>query len=99
MGMFCIGIIFHYPQQILLIDTPSLLSFLGLTRHAVERTLFLIPITYAGVFLGMRAGIISLVVAVAIMLPRIFLISEYPVEAILESGAVVILGVLVSLWF
>ncbi len=97
--MFIVGIIFQYPQQILRIDSPSLLSFLGLTRHAVERTLFLIPITYAGMFLGFRAGIVSLVISLAVILPRVFLISEYRAEAILESGAVVILGILVNLWF
>jgi len=97
--MFIVGIIFQYPQQILRIDSPSLLSFLGLTRHAVERILFLIPITYAGMFLGLRAGIISLGISLAVILPRVFLISEYRPEAILESGAVIILGILVNLWF
>ncbi len=97
--MFIVGIIFQYPQQILRIDSPSLLSFLGLTRHAVERILFLIPITYAGMFLGLRAGIICLGISLAVILPRVFLISEYRPEAVLESGAVIILGILVNLWF
>jgi len=99
LAMFIVGIIFQYPQQILRIDSPSLLSFAGLTRHAVERILLLIPITYAGMFFGLRAGIACLVISLAVILPRVFLISEYRGEAILESGALVILGVLVNLWF
>jgi two-component system sensor histidine kinase DegS len=98
-AMFAIGVIFQYPQQILGTESPSLLSFLGLTSHAVERILFLVPITYAGMFLGRRAGIASLVLALAIILPRIFLFSQGRVEAFLEAGAVLVLGVLVNLWF
>jgi two-component system sensor histidine kinase DegS len=97
--MFAIGIIFQYPQQILGTQSPSLLSFLGLTSHAVERILFLVPITYAGMFLGRRAGIASLVLALAVILPRIFLFSQSRAEAFLEAGAVLVLGVLVNLWF
>jgi PAS domain S-box-containing protein len=99
LAMFVIGIILHYPQQILRIEATSVFSFLGLTRHAVERILFLIPVSYAGMFLGLRTGITSLVVTLAIILPRIFLISEYRFEAFLETGVALILGVLVNLWF
>lgn len=98
-GMFVIGIVFHYPQQILLIDAPSLLSFLGMTRYAVERILFLIPVTYTGMVFGIRAGIISLVISLFIMFPRVLLLSDDQVEATLEIGAVVILGIMVNLWF
>jgi len=99
LAMFVVGIIFHYPQQILRIDSPSLLSFMGLTRHAVERTLFLIPVTYAGMFFGLRIGLVSLAAALAVILPRAFLISDYQGEAFLECGAILVLGVLVNLWF
>jgi PAS domain S-box-containing protein len=97
--MFVIGIIFHYPQQILGIESPSLLSSLGLTRHAVERILFLIPVSYAGMFLGLRTGIASLVITLVIFLPRVFLISDYRFDVLVESGVVVILGIMVNLWF
>jgi two-component system sensor histidine kinase DegS len=99
LAMFVTGIIFHYPQQVFRIESPSLLSFLGLTHFAVERTLFLIPVTYAGMFFGLRAGLTTLVISLVIILPRVFFISEYRAEAFLQSGAVVILGVLVNLWF
>jgi two-component system, NarL family, sensor histidine kinase DegS len=97
--MFVIGIIFHYPQQILGIASPSLLSPLGLTRHAVERILFLIPISYAGMFLGLRSGLASLLITLGIILPRVFLVSEYKFDALMEIGVVFFLGILVNLWF
>jgi two-component system sensor histidine kinase DegS len=98
-AMFVIGVIFHYPQQLLGIEAPSILSFLGLTQFAVERTLFLVPITYAGMFFGFRAGITALVISLIIILPRVFFTSEIRAEALLQSGAVIILGLLVNLWF
>lgn len=98
-ALFLIGIIFHYPQQILGTESSTLLTFLGLTRHAVERTLFLVPITYAGMFYGLRMGLAALALSLVIILPRAFLLSEFKVESLLESGAVVVLGVLVNVFF
>ena len=97
--MFVIGIILHYPQQILHIESKSLFSVVGLAHYAVERILFLIPITFAGMYFGMRTGLLSLVIALAIILPRVFQTAEYQTEAILETGTVVILGLLINLWF
>ncbi|MBA7628475.1 hypothetical protein ES703_35963 [subsurface metagenome] len=98
-AMFAIGTVLHYPQQILGTDSPSLFSFLDLTRHAVERVLFLLPLTYVGFVFGVKAGLASLVVALGIMLPRVFLISPYPPDALLETGGVILIGGLVNLGF
>jgi len=97
--MFALGTVLHYPQQILSTDSASLFSFLGLTRHAVERILLLFPIGYAGFVFGTRAGLISLTVASGIMLPRVFLISPYSSDALLETIAVILIGGLINLWF
>ncbi|MBN1160940.1 MAG: PAS domain S-box protein [Dehalococcoidales bacterium] len=97
-GMFIIGIIFHYPQQILQIDSPSLLSFWGLSRHGVERVFFLIPVIYAGYIFSLRIGLATLVLSLAIIIPRIVILSEYKADAILESIVVFIVGLLVNLW-
>jgi signal transduction histidine kinase len=97
--LFAIGIILHYPQQILSIQSPSLFAFLGLTRHAVERIYFLIPIGYANHFLGNRAGWTSLVISAIIMIPRVFLISDYFADSLLESAGVLLLGSLINLLF
>jgi len=99
LAMFAIGVVLHYPQQILATDSPSLLSFLGLTRHAVERVFFLLPVTYVGLIFGIKAGLASLAVALAIMLPRAIFISSSPPDALFESGGVIIIGGVVNLWF
>ena len=97
--LFAIAIVLHYPQQILHTDSTSLFSYLGLTRHAVERILLLLPVTYAGFFLGTRAGLISLAVALAVMLPRDVFISEYLPDALLETGIIALIGGLVNMLF
>jgi len=97
--MFAVLIVLHYPQQILSLGSPSIFSFMGLNRHAIERILFLLPVCYADYFLGIRAGVVSLIVAAIIMLPRVFLVSEYMSDALLETIAVIGIGALINLWF
>jgi PAS domain S-box-containing protein len=97
--MFIIGIILHYPQQILRIESESLFSVVGLAHYAVERILFLIPITFAGMYFGTKAGLLSMAIALAIILPRVFQTADYQTEAVLETGTVVVLGLLINLWF
>ena len=97
--IFAIVIALHYPQQILSTSSPSLFSFLGLSRHALERILLLVPVSYAAFVFGTTAGFVSLAVASVIMLPRVFLISEYFPDALLETVAVILIGVLINLWF
>jgi PAS domain S-box-containing protein len=96
--IFAIVIVLHYPQQILSISSPSVFSFLGLNRHAMERVLLLLPVAYAAFVFGTRAGLVSLAVAAVIMLPRDFLISEYLPDALFETIVVIIIGGLINLW-
>jgi PAS domain-containing protein len=97
--MFVILAVFHYPQQLAFWDLTAPTSFLGLTRHALERVLLIVPITYASFFFGIRGGIASLVAAFIIMLPRAIFLSPVPPDALFESGGVIVVGVVVNLWF
>jgi len=99
LAIFAIGIILHYPEQLIPWGASAISSFLGTTRHTAERVFFLIPITYASFIFGLRGGIASLVAAGFIMLPRAIFISQVPVDAILESSGVIIVGGVVNLWF
>jgi two-component system sensor histidine kinase DegS len=98
LAMFALGIVLHYPQQILGTESASLLAFLGLTRHAVERVFFLLPITYVALIFGIKAGLASLAVAFVIMLPRVFWVSSSPADALFETVVVIVIGGLVNLW-
>ncbi len=98
-AMFALGVVLHYPQQILGTGSPSLLAFLGLTRHAVERVFLLLPIAYVGLIFGFKAGLASLAVALVIMLPRAIFISTSQPDALFETGGVIVIGGIVNLWF
>ncbi|HEY94038.1 MAG TPA: PAS domain S-box protein [Dehalococcoidia bacterium] len=70
----------------------TLMSAIGLTRHAAERILFLIPIVWSGFLFGIKGTILSSTVALACMIPRAILISEYQADALFETAAVTIVG-------
>jgi len=97
--IFAIGVILHYPEQLTPWGATTISSFLGLTRHTAERVFFLIPIIYASFIFGLRGGIASLLAAGFTMMPRAIFISLVPVDAILESSGVIIVGGIVNLWF
>jgi len=89
----------HYAEQLGIIGTIHPSSHFGLTRHAVDRILLLVPIMYAGFNFRLGAGLAICFIASLIMLPRALFISPTPPDALLESGGVLLIGVLACLWF
>jgi len=96
--VFAVCTLLQYPQ-IITGNTSSLLSFLGLSRHAVERILFLFPVGYAAFIFGTTVGIVSLAAAAVIMLPRVIFFSQYLPDALLETIGVILIGALIISWF
>jgi signal transduction histidine kinase len=66
-----------------------------LERHAVERIAFLLPVAAATFAFGQSGGLATLGAAILIMLPRVFWISAYQGDALLETLAVGLVGYLV----
>jgi len=98
-GLFAVGVILHYPQQLPFLGLAAPSSLLGLTRHTVERVYLLVPVIYAGFTFGLKGGIAGLVAAFSIMLPRVILISPSPTEASIETAGVMSIGIVVNLLF
>lgn len=96
--IFLICIVLHYPQQAPFLKELGLSSLFGLSRHAIERILFLFPIIYAGFAFGVRGGAVTLVAALAAMLPRVIFISPHPMDALFEVCAVIAAGALANWW-
>ena len=90
--------IFHYAEYIGIMATEPPSSHFGLTRHALERILFLVPIIYAGYIFGRITGLVTCFAALVVMLPRAILISPAPADAILESVGIAVIGVLATQW-
>jgi PAS domain S-box-containing protein len=91
--VFALIAIPHYAEAIrqpaFLVD---ILSYLNLSRHGFERILFLVPIVWSGFMFGLRGAVVTCFAALAVMLPRALFISEYPRDALFETGAVFIMG-------
>jgi len=71
------------------------LASFPLTRHAIERIIFILPVAGAAFAFGQAGGLVTLVLAVLIMLPRVFLLSRHPVDALVETMGVAVVGCLV----
>jgi len=97
--IFAISVVLHYSEKLTPWDIAAISSLFGLTRYTAERVFFLVPITYASFVFGLKGGIASLLAAGFIMMPRAIFISQVPVDAILESSSVIIVGGMVNVWF
>ena len=102
-GIFWLIIIFftlccvlHYAELIGIPDTlfPSL--HFGLTRHSLDRILFLLPVIYSSSTFGRKGALITSLAALAAMLPRAILISPAPGDALLETGGILVIGIVAS---
>jgi len=87
--------VLHYIELTGITGTPPSFHF-GLTRHALDRILFLLPIIYASFTFRLKGSLITSFVALAIMLPRAILISPVPRDALLETGGILAIGILAS---
>jgi len=97
MLVFCVFL--HYSPHLTILRAISPEAFLDLTRHVMDRILFLLPITYAAFIFGVRGGLLTLAVAAAAMIPRPILFSPVPFDASIETASVVLVGGLVVLFF
>ncbi|MEW5706739.1 MAG: PAS domain S-box protein [Actinomycetota bacterium] len=65
---------------------------LGITRHTIDRILFLVPVILSSFIFGSKGGKIALVFAFIIMLPRALFISAYPLTALWETVLITLIG-------
>ena len=96
--MLALLVVIHYHEvltNVWFLERIGSILGLGLTRQTFERILFLIPVAYGAAMLGTGGGLSILVLATAAMLPRVFLISTAPREALFETGGVILTGALI----
>ncbi len=95
--LFIILTLSHFtqlPTQLPLLDGLSLSTALGLSRHSLERLLYLLLVLYAGWTLGMVGGAALWISSAVAMVLRAFLISPDFEDALLESLASLVIGAL-----
>ena len=97
--LFFGSILLQYPQFIPFLGKsvdPN--SFLYLTRHSIGRLILILPITYTALVFGLQAGLLSLLVAVAITIPSLFTLEKIMIDDVIEIIGIVIIGLVVNLW-
>lgn len=70
---------------------------LGITRHTIDRILYLVPIILSSLIFGSRGGIVTVVAAFLAMLPRSLFITQYPLMAFWETLVITLIGSLAPL--
>jgi signal transduction histidine kinase len=68
-----------------------------LERHTVERFLFVLPVIVATYAFRWKGGLLTLVITVLIMLPRVFWVTPFPTNALIETLAAAATGGL-AIW-
>ena len=100
LALLALVTLLHYEEAL---EQPPLLSQLmsdlGFTRHAFERVLYLAPIVWAGFLFGWKGATVTSLLSLAGMMPRVFLISLSPVDAVFETSAVFIVGNVLAISF
>ncbi len=91
-AMAAITLLHYLTPQVRALSAP-LNAFLS--RHVIERILFILPTAGATFVFGRRGGVITLLFAVLIMLPRALWLSTAPVDALLETVGTAGVGYLV----
>lgn len=86
----------YYADEIPLIAMTLEKMPFQLTRHAMQRTLFVLPVAYATLAFGMTGGLTTVSISVLIMMPRVLFLSLYPVDAFTEALAVGFVGAAMS---
>jgi PAS domain S-box-containing protein len=100
LGLLAFLTVLHYIE----LQTPpeflsGVVAKLGLSRHAFERILYLAPIVWAGLLGGWLGALVTSVVALACMLPQAVFLSPDPLDSILETAAVFVMGNVVAISF
>ncbi|MFA5309093.1 MAG: PAS domain S-box protein [Dehalococcoidales bacterium] len=72
---------------------------LHLSRHAVERILYLAPIIWAGFVFGWRGAFYTSLAALACMLPRIIFIEDALLNPVIETATVFVVGNVIAISF
>ena len=95
-GIMALGAFVYYADQIPVVqDITTQLPF-QLGRYSTYRILSIIPVAYAAMVFRFRGGVIAAIIVGLGLLPRALLISSQRPEALIETIAFFLIGLLVS---
>ena len=85
--------IYYYAADITDLDWLAPQGYLGITRQAFQRALFLIPVFVAAWKLGLKGGVACTIIVGAIMVPRA-MAGLWRTDSIVETAVIVIIGII-----
>ncbi|MBA7636377.1 hypothetical protein ES703_43995 [subsurface metagenome] len=94
--VFTLCCLLHYAELVGIPGTLSPSLHFGLTRHSLDRILFLLPVIYSSFTFGRKGALITSLAALAAMLPRAIFISPAPGDALVETGGILVIGMVAS---
>ncbi len=94
--LFALVTVFQYRESLGILGSTDL-TF-GLSRHVLERILYLLIIFYASFIFGLWPGLLTVAAALVAMLPRALVQSPHPADAILEMSVVTIIGIVLCIY-
>ena len=95
-AMVACGIILYYAEQIPWLKIAESEALFGIARYSIFRILFVIPVIYAAFIFRLRGGAITAALIFFSLLPRAVFISPQKLEAIAETIAFLLIGLLIS---
>ena len=96
LAIMACGTVLYYADSIPWLETVESSTGLDLARRSVHRILSILPVAYAAYVFGLRGGLLASSVIAALLLPRVFLESSQPQEAVIEVAAFLFIGAIVS---
>lgn len=90
------GTILYYADSLPVIGSLESGLRIDFARRSVHRILSILPVAYAAFVFGLSGGLTATAVIAALLLPRVFLSSSDPEEALIEVAAFAIIGGFVS---
>ncbi len=97
-SIFVLITLHHYDDQAGFLWFAKIDLPLGLTRHTIDRILYLVPVVLSSFIFGRNGGFIALATAFLVMIPRAIFISATPMSAILETITIMLIGSIAPIW-
>ena len=90
------GALLYYADQIPWLQNVIPQLTIQLARYSIYRILSIIPVAYAAFVFGLRGGVTTVILVSLALLPRALFYTEHLNEAVLETLAFFLIGLLVT---
>lgn len=91
LALFAVSTILHYRESLGILGWIN--TDVGLSRHVVERIIFLLLVLYGSLVFGLRVGLAITLASLIAMMPRAVVLSPHRPDAVLELVVIIIASI------